>query len=228
VRGIKAAALAAVTAALAGCSGSSTSSSTPNQAPQDIAVVRPAAAFTAKTLPDWKTFGDAIDIVEIVDSKVDHSAAADPAKNGGTIGRLVQVSVLNRLWQRPGGPIAPTHFSMRAWGWVPHGNDQRAIVARGEPRLETNHVYLLVLGKFQPGWAALGDGAEMPFDNGVAGAGEWAGKNPDDDQPGIRSLLGKSAAEVQAILDTVQPDPRSTQYNDLDPIARAKKLGKTN
>lgn len=220
--------LAAATVLLAGCSGSSSpSTSSANQAPNDVSVIRPAAAFTAKTLPDWKTFGDTIAIVEIVDSKVDHSAAGDPSQNGGTIGRLVQVSVLQVMWQRPGGPALPNRLSMRAWGWVPHGNSQQAIVARGEPRLETGHVYLLVFGKFKTGWAGLGDGAELPFDNGVAGGGEWAGKNPDDDQPGIKALLGKSAAEVQAILDSVRPDPRSLQYNALDPIARAKKLGKT-
>lgn len=212
---------------VAACSGaSSPGSAGSSAATANVEIIDTLAAFTAKTLVDWKSLGDAIAIVDITDSHADNSAAGDPTENGGTYGRIADVMVDDVLWERDDTTHAlPTRFSMRVWGWVAHGNAQQAIVARGEPRLETGNTYLIAFAKFKTGWAPLGDGAEVPFDNGVVGQGEWAGRDPKDKQPAITALLGKNAAQVKQIVDETVPTPQSLEYGDLDPLTRAKKVG---
>jgi hypothetical protein len=226
--GLLVAALVA-TLALVACtpSGPSDPASNANQAPTDVQLIRPKAAFTARTISDWKSLGDAIVIAEVTSSREDDSTLTEAGNTGGIYGRVVTVAVLNRLWVRDAMHTPPAQFDMDAWGWVQRGNVKQAIVAAGEPRLETNHVYLLALARFTTGWSTLGDGAEMPFDNGTAGQGEWAGKVNDADQPALADLMGKNAAQVAAIIAAAQPDPRSVTLGSLDPLSRAKKLGKT-
>lgn len=218
------AALILLAALVAGCSNPPAPDA--NQTPNDVRIIDPAAAFVAKTAVDWKSLGDAIAVIEVTGSREDKSAAGDPTQNGGTYGRIVDVSVDRVLWSRDAAHVPPDRFSMRAWGWVRNGNYRQAIVARGEPRFETGHSYLVALAKFPYGWGGLGSGAEAPFDDGTVGTGEWAGRDPGVDQPAIHELIGKNITQVQAYLDAVSPDPRSVQYGNLDPVQRAKKLGK--
>ena len=222
--------VAAAAIAVAGCTASTPTnlpSVNANAVPADVQVINPKSAFTAKTLSDWKSLGDAIVIAQVTSAREQTSGESNPEDNGGVYGRIVTVAVLNTMWTRDAAHVPPSTFDMNAWGWVLRGNAKRAIVPRGEPRLETNHVYLLVLAKFSTGWSTLGDGAEVPFDDGAVGTGEWAGKDPSDDQPAIDDLLGKDLNQAQAVIDAASPDPRSLAYNDLDPLERAKKLGKT-
>lgn len=213
--------------ACSGGSGDATPSVDPNKAPEDVRLIYPKAAFTAKTISDWKSLGDAIVIAEVASSREDDSLVNDPKNNAGVYGRKVTLSVLTTLWTRDAAHTPPSSFEMTAWGWVQRGNAKQAIVAAGEPRLETNHVYLLALARFTTGWSTLGDGAQMPFDNGIAGDGEWAGKTSNDDQPALSDLMGKNSAQAEAIIAAVAPDPRSVGLGALDPLTRAKKLGKT-
>jgi hypothetical protein len=211
-------ALLAAVFALAGCSVKH-----PSFSENGTRIVDPTAAFSAPTLQDWKDLGDAIVAVSVIS---DRKVVGAAATTDGVFGREIDVQVLHVYWQRGPAFAPPDNFTTKAWGWVQDGNSLRPIVARGEPRLEPDHLYLLAIAKFTTGWAGLGSGAEVPFDVGQVGYGEWEGRDKNIDQPGIKELLGKDAGGVQAVLDRTQPDPRSLQYSDLDPLARAKKLGK--
>jgi hypothetical protein len=216
-------ALLAAVIALAGCS-----SKHPGYSEDGTRIVDPAAAFTAPTLADWKDLGDAIAAVEITGDRKDPGTAADPAGTSGVYGRLIDVQVLHVYWQRGPAFTPPTTFTTNGWGWISHGNSLQPIVARGEPRLVPDHIYLMALAKFTTGWAGLGSGAEVPFDGGNVGYGEWEGRDKNIKQPAIADLMGKNAAGVQEAIDQTQPDPNAAKYDNLDPIQRAKKLGKAN
>jgi hypothetical protein len=216
-----AAVLVAAVLALSACS-----SKHPGYSENGTRIVDPNAAFTAPTLQDWKDLGDAVAAVEITGERKDPGTTADPAGTSGVYGRLIDVQVLHVYWQRGPAFTPPATFTTNGWGWVSHGNTLQPIVARGEPRLDPNHVYLLALAKFKTGWAGLGSGAEVPFDGGQVGYGEWEGRDKNIKQPALEELMGKDAAGVQAALDQTQPSAQSAKYDDLDPIQRAKKLGK--
>lgn len=213
------AALAAAIVLLAGCGGAP-----PRVSPDGTRILDSTATFTAPTLRDWKDVGDAIVAVEVTGERQDPATATGP---NGVYGRLVDVSVLHVYWQRGSGTAPPGNFTMRAWGWLLDGNSMQPFVVRGEPRLDVNHVYLLAMAHFATGWAGLGSGAEVPFDGGIVGHGEWEGRDPKLGQPALAELLGKDAAQVQAIIDATQADPRAAAYDELDPLGRARKLGLT-
>ncbi|GGL70570.1 hypothetical protein GCM10010129_12610 [Streptomyces fumigatiscleroticus] len=68
-------------------------------------------------------------------------------------------------------------FGMVAEGWNVYASGTR--VKRTAPeasRLETGHTYLLALRWTDGQWAVLGEGAAVPFDDRVAGQGEWCGR----------------------------------------------------
>jgi hypothetical protein len=220
-RALSVVALLAAVLALAGCSSKHHIFSDDGT----TSIIDPSSPFAATTLRDWKDIGDAIVAVDVTADRKDPGTLAHPAGENGVYGRLIDVSVEQVYWQRGSAFAPPTAFTSKAWGWVDHGNSLQPIVARGEPRLEPHHLYLMAIAKFATGWTGLGAGAEVPFDGGVIGTGEWQGRDKNVKQPGIQSLLGKNAAGVQAAIDATQPDPRAAQYDNLSPVERAKKLG---
>ncbi|MBX9397919.1 hypothetical protein K4749_31125 [Streptomyces sp. TRM72054] len=83
------------------------------------------------------------------------------------------------LWSapRPDRPIAEG-FDLTAPGWRIHrasGNRVKRTAAYA-PRLEPGHTYLLAVRWTADGWAVLGEGAAIPFDDRTAGRGEWCGR----------------------------------------------------
>lgn len=225
MRGLKPCIVGVLLGALLAITGCSGPAARMRFSANGVQIIDPQAAFTAKTLRDWKDLGDAIVAVQVTAERPDPGTAQTPAGTGGVYGRLVDIVVLHVYWQRDGAPAPPTGFTSKAWGWFNRGNRKQPIVARGEPRLEASHLYLLAIAKFKEGWVGLGDGAEVPFDGGTVGDGEWDGHDPKDKQPALDQLIGKNAAQVQQTIDATNPDPRATQYRDLDPISRAEKIG---
>jgi hypothetical protein len=220
-RALSIVALLTTVLALAGCSSKHHTFSDDGT----TSIIDPSSPFSATTLRDWKDLGDAIVAVDVTADRKDPGTIAHPAGQNGVYGRLIDVTVVHVYWQRGPAFAPPSSFTSKAWGWVDHGNELQPIVARGEPRLEPHHLYLMAIAKFSTGWAGLGAGAEVPFDGGVIGTGEWQGRDKNIDQPAIDSLLGKNAAGVQTSVDETQPDPRAAQFDNLSPAQRAKKLG---
>ena len=206
--------------ALAGCS-----TKHPRFSENLTEIIDPISSFSATSLQDWKDLGDAIVAAQVTAERPDGGSASEPAGANGVYGRLIDVQVLQTYWQRGPRFTPPQRFTTKALGYVLHGNQEQPIVARGEPRLEKGHVYLLVIARFGSTWAGLGNGAEVPFDNGTIGVGEWDGRDKNVEQPAIDSLLGDNAAQLQAAINRTQPDPRAALYDNLTPDQRAKKLG---
>ncbi|MCZ9345500.1 hypothetical protein NGM37_47955, partial [Streptomyces sp. TRM76130] len=85
--------------------------------------------------------------------------------------------------------------------------------AAAAPRLETGHTYLLALRWADGGWVVLGEGAAVPFDDHVAGQGEWCGRvlskedvalgerfSRKDDTSLEKAVLGRDEEAVSAAL----------------------------
>jgi hypothetical protein len=68
-------------------------------------------------------------------------------------------------------------FDLVASGWRVYASGTRVKrTAAAAPRLETGHTYLLAVRWVDKGWVVLGEGAAVPFDDHVAGQGEWCGR----------------------------------------------------
>lgn len=201
---------------LAGTGGAST--------PRAVTVVDPDPAFVATRLVDWKNFGDAIASVRVVSERPDPSTPADPNENGGLYGRLVELRVEHVFWVRDAAHTPPAAFTSSAMGWFGKGGHRTPLAARNEPRLVPRHRYLMATAHFADGWGGLGGGAEVPFDSGVVGVGEWDGRDSHAEQPALDQLMGRDAGQVQAAIDAVAPDPVSIKYGDLEPVARAQQV----
>jgi hypothetical protein len=130
--------------------------------------------------------------------------------------RLVTLRTDGVLWsaERPAGAIG-REFTLPAPGWNIHrASGNRTERTTGDaPRLETGHTYLLAVRRHAGHWTVLGEGAAVPFDDRVAGRGEWCGRvlteqdvargerfSRHDDQSLEEALLGQGEAAVSREL----------------------------
>lgn len=191
-----------------------------------VAKIDPDAAFYADTLQQWKDYGDAIVAARVTSDRPDPRDSKDPDVNGGLFNRLATLQITRTFWTRDAAHRPPARpFTISVWGWFDKTGSRTPIAVVGNPRLEPGHSYLLVLCLLRKHWTTVSGGASVPFDGGVVGHGEWKGR--DDErakQPAIDRLLGKRAAGVQQVLDSVQLSPLSQRYSNLEPDARARKL----
>jgi hypothetical protein len=185
-------------------------------------------ALPNATLTDWKSYGDAIAAIDVAAERSEPTPREVAETGEGLINRTITVRVTRIYWRAVGSRPTPATFDMLAWGWVVHDRRRTPTVSSGSPRLEVGHRYLVALLWFRGGWTTLGSGAEMPFDGGVVGRGEWEGRDPARveavEHPAITSLLGARDPRIQSTLAHAHADPLADSLRRLAPLARYQRV----
>ncbi|MEU5777858.1 hypothetical protein ABZ819_31720 [Streptomyces venezuelae] len=161
-----------------------------------------ADAYPSQSAADWKAGADHV-VVALPTAEREsnrHDVAKGPVRY--TIDRALTLRKEKVLWSA----ATPRHelgseFEMTAPGWSVYRNGKRIKgMAPEAPRLETGHTYVLALRWDAGHWVVLGEGAAVPFDDHVAGRGEWCGQvlSEDDFAKGERfsQRVGHSLEET--------------------------------
>ncbi|HEY1094652.1 MAG TPA: hypothetical protein VGE61_08100 [Glycomyces sp.] len=184
------------------------------------------------TAADWVTYADHVIVVEAVAEQAIEPSAEELERGEGIIGRTVTLAVEDVLWSRDGAPqAAPASWEFSAAGWTFTEGDlegAREMALADFPRVEVGHQYVMAI-RWEPAvcteggdslpaqWRGLGEGSEIPFDEGTLGNGESEGTVQDarafaadvdvhlDD--GVEELLvGQGADALVAALANAKPD----------------------
>jgi hypothetical protein len=176
--------------------------------------------WPSQTAEDWVRYADHV----VVASPVAEEETGRREYETGAVryagDRRVTLRTDGVLWSadRPARAIG-REFPMTAPGWDTYrATGNRAERTTGDaPRLETGHTYLLALRWDAGQWAVLGEGAAVPFDDRVAGRGEWCGRvlteqdvargerfSRKDDQSLEETLLGQGETAVSRELRSAE------------------------
>ncbi|MEW2389330.1 hypothetical protein AB0933_13320 [Streptomyces venezuelae] len=137
-----------------------------------------ADSYPSQSAADWRAGADHV-VVALPTAERDsnrHDVAKGPVRY--TLDRALTLRKEKVLWSA----ATPRHelgseFEMTAPGWSVYRSGKRIkSMAPEAPRLETGHTYVLALRWDAGHWVVLGEGAAVPFDDHVAGRGEWCGQ----------------------------------------------------
>jgi hypothetical protein len=188
--------------------------------------------YPSTTAEDWVTYADHVIVVEAVSEAPIAPTEEELERGEGIIGRTVSLTIEDVLWSREGAPrAAPETWDYNALGWhFSEGDTENAVeMALADfPRVEVGHQYVMAIrweaatcsedGDFTPAkWRGLGEGSEIPFDDGVLGNGESEGTAGDaeafaaaaDVHPdqGVEEILaGQDADAIISALEEAKPD----------------------
>ncbi|GAA2690420.1 hypothetical protein GCM10010400_64470 [Streptomyces aculeolatus] len=156
----------------------------------DVLLGHGADHLPSSTASDWVTYADHVVAVTAAEESEIAPTAVELERGEGTIGRTVTLTVDKVLWSRPDAPRpAPDVWEYSATGWQfldgDTGNRTKMALV-DQPRVETGHRYVMAItweeARCSPGdvpepaqWRGLGEGSEVPFDNGILGRGELEG-----------------------------------------------------
>jgi hypothetical protein len=195
------------------------------------------------TAADWVTYADHVIVVEAVAEQALPPTAAELERGEGVIGRIVSLTVEDVLWSRDGAPqAAPATWEYSGLGWhFAEGDTTNAVeMALLEfPRVEVGHQYVMAVrweravcdedGEYTPAqWRGLGEGSEIPYDDGTIGNGEsegtvqdaaaFAAEAEDEADQGVEELLaGESADALVSALNSAVPDSAAqTELTTMD------------
>lgn len=184
------------------------------------------------TATDWVTYADHVVVVEAVSEEAIPPSEEELERGEGMIGRTVTLAIEDVLWSREGAPqAAPETWEFSALGWVftdGDTDDPVELALHDFPRVEVGHQYVMAIrweeavctagGDHLPAqWRGLGEGSEIPFDDGTLGNGESEGAVQDasdfaahaDLHPdqGVEELLaGEGADALVGVLEDAKPD----------------------
>lgn len=185
-----------------------------------------------RTAERWVTYADHV-IAATALSETERVPDDAQLKNGeGLVGRDVALKVDDVIWsEKEPKHAAPTQLDVAAWGskWNDGNFANRVPVAEADsPRLEPGHSYILAItweaarcsagDRDEPGqWQALGVDSIIPFDGGIIGNGELAGRlqNAQEARAALSSenpfpsledeMLGRSANDLRTALEAATP-----------------------
>ncbi|MFI1675870.1 hypothetical protein [Streptomyces sp. NPDC020607] len=134
--------------------------------------------YPSHTAADWKAGADHV-VVAVPTAERDinrRDLGKGPVRY--TVERTVTLSKEKVLWSaRAPRRELGSAFEMTAPGWSVYRSGKRVKgTAPAAPRLESGHRYVLALRWDADQWVVLGEGAAVPFDDHVAGRGEWCGQ----------------------------------------------------
>ncbi|GGU36246.1 hypothetical protein [Streptomyces daghestanicus] len=138
----------------------------------------PQDEFASQTASDWVTNADHVVVATPTGEKETGREDFTEGSLKYAADRDVTFRAEKVLWSAG----APRHalgdgFDLVAPGWRVYQSGTRVKrTAAAAPRLETGHTYLLALRWVDGAWKVLGEGAAVPFDDHVAGRGEWCGR----------------------------------------------------
>ncbi|MFL9655506.1 hypothetical protein ACJ7VE_17520 [Streptomyces sp. PB17] len=144
----------------------------------------PDDPYPSQSAADWKAGAD--HVVVALPTSERESNRRDVTKGAVryTVDRTVTFRKEKVLWSAAGPRReVGSEFDMTAPGWSVYRNGKRVKGTAPEaPRLETGHTYVLALRWDADQWVVLGEGAAVPFDDHVAGRGEWCGQVLSEDE----------------------------------------------
>jgi hypothetical protein len=226
----------AVLAATTGAAGATLTGSSPRAAqraaPAAVVFVTGADRLPDRTASDWVTYADAVVVVTPARETELGPDRIERARGEGLITRRVTLHVDTVLWTRPHQSHAvPESLPWPAFGWLFHGDpgaagDRVEMAAPGTPRIELGHTYVIAIereaalcppgaDRIPPRWLGLGADAALPFDDGILGDGEIAGRSPAarvpraPGDPGFGladAVTGRGAPALVAALARARPE----------------------
>ncbi|MFJ3498478.1 hypothetical protein ACIPPJ_33485 [Streptomyces sp. NPDC086091] len=128
---------------------------------------------------DWVRYADHVVVASPVAEKDVDRRDYTSGPYAYRVNRLVTFGKVDLLWSRPRPRrVVGEGFGLVAAGWRVNrdGGARVEVLTPDAPRLETGHTYLLALRWDEGRWNVLGEGAAVPFDDHVAGRGEWCGR----------------------------------------------------
>ncbi|MFC8824877.1 hypothetical protein ACFT9I_05895 [Streptomyces sp. NPDC057137] len=143
------------------------------------------------TAGEWVTYADHVVVVTATSQSEIAPQAHEIERGEGIVGRNVMLKIDKVLWSRAdAAKPAPATWNSSALGWhFTESNlaDRREMVVADRPRMEVGHTYILAMewdeARCSEGdetvpaqWRGLGAGSELPYDGGVIGNGEQAGR----------------------------------------------------
>ncbi|RZU15117.1 hypothetical protein [Streptomyces sp. BK239] len=185
---------AVVTAAVVSPAGGSSAAAgnRQGQASGDGVIVGHASdRLPSTTAQDWVTYADHVVVVSAVSEREIAPSRSETERGEGIVGRQVTLRVDKVLWSRAAAPQKPpTSWEYNAAGWQFSDGDtgkRRKMVLEERPRVEAGHSYVMAIvwqgprcaegdGRTPGKWLGLGEGSEIPFDAGILGNGEEAGR----------------------------------------------------
>lgn len=180
----------AVAAALA-AAGTVTATGVAGTQERQVVLAHGDDRLPSTTAADWVTYADHVVVVTAAAEQSIAPTRTEVERGEGLIGRTVRLDVRQVLWSRDGAPQpAPKSWDYNATGALFTDRNVEAatpMALEDRPRIETGHQYILAI-TWEPGrcsagdvpeparWMGLGEGSELPFDNGVIGEGEMEGQ----------------------------------------------------
>ncbi|MFF4900013.1 hypothetical protein [Streptomyces sp. NPDC001068] len=172
--------------------------------------------YPSQTAEDWVSYADHVVVAGPTRERETNRRTYGKGAVAYAMDRRVTFRVDSRLWSRdsPRHTIG-TDFDMVAPGWRVYRSSGARVPqpATDAPRLQVGHTYLLALRWSGDGWAVLGEGAAVPFDEHTADRGEWCGRvlseedvaegerfSRHDDHSLEKALLGRDEAAVRHAL----------------------------
>ncbi|WP_320776147.1 hypothetical protein [Streptomyces sp. CRN 30] len=135
-------------------------------------------AYASQTASDWVANADHVVVATPTSEKEVNREDLTEGTVQYTADRQVSFRTDKVVWSA-GSPrrAMGDGFDMTAPGWRVYKSGTRVKrTAAAAPRLEPDHTYVLALRWVDDAWVVLGEGAAVPFDDGVAGQGEWCGR----------------------------------------------------
>ncbi|WP_406439099.1 hypothetical protein OHB00_29410 [Streptomyces sp. NBC_00631] len=176
-----------------------------------------ADLYPSQTAKDWVSYADHVVVASPTGERETNRRTYAKGAVAYATDRLVSFRTDSRLWSR----TSPRHalgsaFDMVAPGWEVYRSSGTRVAetATDAPRLQVGHTYLLALRWHEGGWAVLGEGAAVPFDDHTGDQGEWCGRvlskedvaegerfSRHDDHSLEKALLGQDEQAARSALD---------------------------
>lgn len=176
-------------------------------------------------MQDWVSYGDVTAYMRVDGETAEPESEAVQTTGEGLVNRIIDVTVLQTLWQRKPNMVLPETLKTGAWGWIVSDGKRQPMADRDGSRLEVGHKYVATFTSsgVAPGWTILGTAAIIPFDGELAGAGERRGG---DSSPGagFDEVNGATLDQFAAKLASAEPHPIAVKYGDLAARERYAKV----
>lgn len=135
--------------------------------------------YPSQTAKDWVSYADHVVVASPTAERETNRRTYAKGTVAYATDRLVSFRTDSRLWSHS----SPRHtlgasFDMVAPGWEVYRSSGTRVaeMATDAPRLQVGHTYLLALRWHEGGWAVLGEGGAVPFDDHTGDQGEWCGR----------------------------------------------------
>lgn len=195
----------------------------------DVIIASGAARYPNQTASDWLTYADHVVIASAASETALPMDGDDRRHDEGHVDRKVTLNVDRVLWSRGDAsrPAPDGQFEWNAWGWALQDGERIPMASAGAPRIEVGHTYIMAIAwepAFDDGhdhvpahWVGLGPDAILPYDDGVIGKGELAGREVSGASPRPTSdpnfsledeLAGRTAEDLLTALQSAEPEQR--------------------